>query len=53
VFADYDGVVIIPKDVVKPVLDLAAEKVRRENSSRAELKQGAYLADVFQKYGVL
>ena len=44
VFADYDGVVIIPKDVVKPVLDLATEKVRRENSSRAELMQGAYLA---------
>jgi len=33
--------------------DLAAEKVRRENSSRAELMKGAYLRDVFEKYGVL
>jgi len=32
---------------------LSPEKVRRENSSRAELMQGAYLGDVFQNYGVL
>ena len=53
VFADYDGVVIIPRDMVKPVIELATDKVRRENSSRAELKKGAYLADVFKQYGVL
>jgi hypothetical protein len=35
------------------VIELAAEKVRRENSSRAELMKGAYLRDVFEKYGVL
>jgi regulator of RNase E activity RraA len=53
VFADYDGVVVIPKDVVGEVIELATDKVRRENSSRAELMQGAYLGDVFKKYGVL
>jgi 4-hydroxy-4-methyl-2-oxoglutarate aldolase len=53
VFADYDGVVVIPKDMVRQVIDLAADKVRRENSSRAELMEGVYLADVFKKYGVL
>jgi 4-hydroxy-4-methyl-2-oxoglutarate aldolase len=53
IFADYDGVVVIPKDVVGPVIELATDKVRRENSSRAELMQGAYLGDVFKKYGVL
>ena len=53
IFADYDGVVVVPKNAVKQVIDLATDKVRRENSSRAELMKGAYLRDVFEKYGVL
>jgi regulator of RNase E activity RraA len=53
VFADFDGVVVVPKAIVKDVIELASEKARRENSSRAELMQGAYLRDVFKKYGVL
>jgi 4-hydroxy-4-methyl-2-oxoglutarate aldolase len=53
VFADYDGVVVVPNAMVSEVLELASEKVRRENSSRAELMKGAYLRDVFEKYGVL
>ena len=53
VFADFDGVVVVPQAIVKEVLELASDKVRRENSSRAELMQGAYLRDVFAKYGVL
>jgi hypothetical protein len=39
--------------VVEKVVRLAAEKVARENDSRAELMQGAFLRDVFDKYGVL
>jgi hypothetical protein len=39
--------------MVKEVIDLAADKVRRENDSRAELMQGAFLRDVFAKYQVL
>lgn len=53
VFADYDGVVVVPKALVAEVIALASDKVRREDSSRAELMNGAYLRDVFQKYGVL
>jgi regulator of RNase E activity RraA len=53
VFADFDGVVVVPKTIVTEVIELASEKVRRENSSRAELMKGAYLRDVFEKYGVL
>ena len=51
--ADRDGVVVTPKSMVRDVLRLAAEKVDRENHSRAELMQGAYLRDVYRKYGVL
>jgi regulator of RNase E activity RraA len=53
VFADFDGVVVIPKAVVNQVIELASDKVRRENNSRAELMKGAYLRDVYKKYGVL
>ena len=53
VFADYDGVVVIPAEVVPDAVSLAAEKVTRENHTRAELMQGAYLRDVYAKYGVL
>jgi len=53
VFADYDGVVVVPSALVKEVFELAADKASRENRSRAELMQGAYLRDVFAKYGVL
>lgn len=53
VFADYDGVVVVPSAIVKQVVELAADKASRENRSRDELMQGAYLRDVFAKYGVL
>jgi len=53
VFGDHDGVIVIPGAMVKEVLALAHEKVTRENHSRAELQKGAYLRDVFNKYGVL
>jgi 4-hydroxy-4-methyl-2-oxoglutarate aldolase len=53
VFADFDGVVVIPHAIVNEVIELASDKVRRENSSRAELMKGAYLRDVYKKYGVL
>jgi len=52
-FADYDGVVIIPVAVVPEIVNIALEKVRRENNSRKELMNGAYLRDVYEKYGVL
>jgi regulator of RNase E activity RraA len=53
VFADFDGVVVVPRAIAPRVIELATGKVRRENSSRSELAQGAYLRDVYKKYGVL
>lgn len=53
VFADFDGVIVVPSAHVKEVIALAADKVQREDGSRAELMKGAYLRDVFRKYGVL
>lgn len=53
IFADYDGVVVIPADLVEETLALAKEKVSKENYSREALRKGAYLSDVYAKYGVL
>jgi regulator of RNase E activity RraA len=53
VFADHDGVVVIPPEVLPAVICLAKEKTARENDSRPELMRGAYLRDVYRKYGVL
>lgn len=53
VFADYDGVVVVPAAAVEDVVRMATDKVMRENHSREELMQGVYLRDVYDKYGVL
>jgi regulator of RNase E activity RraA len=53
VFADYDGIVVVPKAIVEEVVRRATDKVTRENQSRMDLANGAYLRDVYQKYGVL
>jgi len=53
VVADYDGVVVVPAAAVSDAVRLATEKVSREDHSRAELKRGSYLRDVYRKYGVL
>ncbi len=53
VFGDVDGVLVVPQPIVKQALKLAVEKVEGEDRTRAELREGALLADVFAKYGVL
>ena len=53
VFADYDGVMVIPAEVLPEVIRLATDKATRENHTRDELMRGAYLRDVYEKYGVL
>jgi 4-hydroxy-4-methyl-2-oxoglutarate aldolase len=53
IFADYDGVIVIPAEVLPEAITLATEKAMRENESRSELMKGAYLRDVYEKFGVL
>jgi regulator of RNase E activity RraA len=53
VFGDADGVLAVPQPVARQVLKLAIEKVASEDRTREELQQGALLAEVFKKYGVL
>ena len=53
VFGDIDGIVVIPKAVEKKVLNKALEKVKGEDRAREDLQKGAYLKDVYAKYGIL
>jgi regulator of RNase E activity RraA len=53
IFADYDGIVVIPKQVVEATVDAAMLKVQSENHVRDELLQGKLLGEVYEKYGVL
>lgn len=53
VVADYDGVVVIPQSMIAETMERALAKVEGENQSRTELRKGAYLRDVYAKYGIL
>ena len=53
VFADFDGIVVVPREVEDKVLGLAAEKVGKESLSRKEILEGKTLREVYDRYGVL
>ena len=53
IFADFDGVVVIPGEVFEKTLEKALNKVEKENHTRKELREGKLLKDVYEKYGVL
>jgi 4-hydroxy-4-methyl-2-oxoglutarate aldolase len=53
VFADHDGIVVIPQAVVQDVLRLAQEKMNKESQSRHDLLAGKSLREVYNTYGVL
>jgi 4-hydroxy-4-methyl-2-oxoglutarate aldolase len=54
IFADFDGIVVIPKAVdEEEILQKAREKMEAENFSRAELLGGRTLREVYDKYKAL
>ena len=53
IFADRDGIVVIPKDALEQVVEMAFKKLESENKTRNDLLQGKLLKDVYDKYGVL
>jgi 4-hydroxy-4-methyl-2-oxoglutarate aldolase len=53
VFADYDGIVVIPQGMVGEVIELAHEKVGKENQARTDLLAGKTLREVFDTYRIL
>ena len=53
IFADFDGIVVVPNEVEEAVFVQAEEKVNKENLSSKELLEGKSLREVYMKYGVL
>jgi regulator of RNase E activity RraA len=53
VFADHDGIVIVPVALAEKTLKLALEKVRGENTVRDELAAGKGVRETFRRYGIL
>jgi regulator of RNase E activity RraA len=53
VFADTDGVVVVPKDMIMDVLVSAEDVFVREGGMRRELRQGMSMTEAHQKYGAL
>lgn len=53
VFADFDGIVVIPRGIEQQVLTLAKEKVGAESVTRQELLRGKSLREVYDQFGVL
>ncbi len=53
IFADFDGVVVVPKQIEEEVFQRATEKIQNENLSRQELLAGQSLRAVYDKYKTL
>jgi regulator of RNase E activity RraA len=52
-FADLDGVCVVPREAAPDVFAASFEKVRKENTVRQALESGMTASAAFQKYGVL
>jgi len=53
IFTDFDGVVVVPREIEDQVLSLAYDKVTKESQSRNDLLNGDTLRAVYDRYGVL
>ena len=53
VFAEIDGITVIPQAVADEVVTRAFEKVAKEDGAREDLRNGALLAEVWARYKVL
>jgi regulator of RNase E activity RraA len=53
VFGDLDGVVVVPKQVEKKVIDKALTKARGEKTVRKAIEGGMSSTEAFRKYGIL
>lgn len=53
IVGDADGVVVVPQAIASEVFARAIDKISRENCTRDELRAGALLSEVYEKYGVL
>lgn len=53
IFGDVDGVVVVPREIEKNVIQAALDKVDGENKVRDEILHGVKVSEVFRKYKIL
>lgn len=53
VFADEDGIVVIPQKIEEEVIQKALDKIKAENITRDEIRRGMKATEAYNKYGVL
>jgi len=53
VFADQDGVVVVPHEIEDEVIQRAWDKVHAENITRDAIRSGMLATQAYRKYGVL
>ena len=53
IFADVDGIVVVPQDLADEVISRAWEKVNGESKVRDALRAGASVTETFAKYRIL
>ena len=53
VFAEIDGIVVIPSELAEETVAKAFEKVQKEDRCRDDLRAGALLSEVWRRYRVL
>ncbi|MBK8505994.1 MAG: RraA family protein [Saprospiraceae bacterium] len=53
IFADEDGIVVIPSEVEVEVIERAMQKVKAENITRDAIKNGMKALEAYEKYGIL
>lgn len=53
VFADMDGVAIIPKEIEKDIITKALETIKTEKIARKAIDNGLSSTEAFKKYGIL
>jgi regulator of RNase E activity RraA len=53
VFAEVDGVVVVPQNVAEETMSRAFEKVAKEDGAREDLRRGHLLSEVWSRYRVL
>jgi len=53
IFAEIDGIAVIPKEAAEETVAKAFEKIATEDRARDDLREGAFLGDVWRKYKVL
>ena len=53
VFADIDGVLIIPKEVAEEVIEKSLEKAAGEKLVRKAIEGGMSATEAFAKFGIL